>query len=148
MARLMAMLAIAVITVGAPAQANPGGASAMRAAVQAFMREQHLPGGTVAVSVGGRTIWSQGFGIADVEDGARATSETMYRTASMGKPMTATIAFMLREQGELDFSAPVQRYCPRYPTKPWPVTVQELVSHSSGIREPRRRSRTLQYAPL
>lgn len=104
--------------------------------VRRFMTEQRVPGGSVAISVRGKLVWSRGFGLADVEDGARAGPATMYRTASMGKPMTATIAFILRRQGKLDFEAPVQQYCPRYPQKPWPVRVKDLISHTSGIREP------------
>jgi CubicO group peptidase (beta-lactamase class C family) len=124
----------------------PGGARAteiaaskgteLRRVVERFMRDQRVPGGTVAISVNGQTVWSKGFGQADVEDRAPATVDTAYRTASMGKPMAATIAFMLAREGKLDFSAPVQRYCPRYPQKHWPIAVRDLISHTSGIREP------------
>lgn len=104
--------------------------------VRDFMREQKVPGGTVAVSVDDRTVYARGFGVSDLEDGARASVDTQYRTASMGKPMAATAAFMLAKMGKLDFTAEVQRYCPRYPVKSWPVTVRDIVSHTSGIREP------------
>jgi len=108
----------------------------LQTAVHKFMVEQHVPGGTVAISVDGRLVWSRGFGLSDIEDGARATPTTMYRTASMGKPMAATIAFILRRQGKLDFEAPVERYCPRYPPKRWPIRIKDLISHTSGIRAP------------
>jgi CubicO group peptidase (beta-lactamase class C family) len=34
----------------------------------------------------------------------------------------------------LDLDAPVQTYCKEFPTKPWPITTRELLSHTSGIR--------------
>jgi len=137
---LSAAAAIVANAFGAAAASGASHASpnvnAMRAAVAAFMKEQNVPGATVAVSVGGRTIWNEGFGLSDVEDGAAATTHSMYRTASMGKPMAATLAFMLSKDGKLDFKAPVQRYCPRYPAGRWTISVEDLIAHSSGIREP------------
>lgn len=138
--RLSFLLAVVILTTATSVAASPPltkvQARAIDEAVRRFMREQHAPGGTVAISVNGETVWSRGYGLSDVEDGAPAGADTMYRTASMGKPMAATIAFILRREGKLDFEAPVQRYCPRYPEKQWPVRVKDLISHTSGIREP------------
>jgi CubicO group peptidase (beta-lactamase class C family) len=118
----------------APAQAASD--AELSGLVETFMRAHQVPGATVAISVDGKTVWAKGFGLSDVEDRAPATVDSAYRTASMGKTMTATLAFMLERDGKLDFSAPVQRYCPRYPAKRWPIAVRDLISHTSGIREP------------
>jgi CubicO group peptidase (beta-lactamase class C family) len=40
----------------------------------------------------------------------------------------------LAEHGRLDLDAPIQKYCPAFPEKPWPITARDLVSHTSGIR--------------
>ena len=58
----------------------------------------------------------------------------MYRTASIGKAITATAAMQLAERGVLDLDAKVQKYCPAFPEKPWPITARALLSHTSGIR--------------
>lgn len=100
------------------------------------MQEQHAPGATFSIGFNGRIVWSEGFGYADIENQVKAQPETRYRTASIGKPMTATAAMQLWEQGKLDLDAPIQKYCPRFPEKPWPITARDLLSHTSGIREP------------
>src|SRR5580704_5426823 len=41
----------------------------------------------------------------------------------------------LVEAGKLDLDVPIQKYCPAFPEKPWPITTRELLSHQSGIRD-------------
>jgi len=100
------------------------------------MAEEHAPGATFSIGLNGKIVWTEGFGYADVENRVKATPDTRYRTASIGKPMTATAAMELSEQGKLDIDAPIRKYCPRYPEKQWPITTRDLLSHTSGIREP------------
>jgi CubicO group peptidase (beta-lactamase class C family) len=40
----------------------------------------------------------------------------------------------LAERGKLDLDSPIQRYCPSFPKKDWPITARDLISHTSGIR--------------
>ena len=40
----------------------------------------------------------------------------------------------LWERGKLDLDAAVQKYCPVFPQKPWPVTTRQAMSHLAGIR--------------
>jgi serine beta-lactamase-like protein LACTB, mitochondrial len=79
-------------------------------------------------------IWSAGFGKADLEQDVPATAHSLFRTASVAKWFTATAAMRLVEQGKLDLDAPIQRYCPQFPEKPWPITSRELLSHMAGVR--------------
>jgi CubicO group peptidase (beta-lactamase class C family) len=60
--------------------------------------------------------------------------ETVFRLASVTKPITATAVLQLVEAGKVDLDAPIQRYVPAFPVKQWPVTVRHLLSHQSGIR--------------
>lgn len=50
------------------------------------------PGVCVAVSVNGETVWSEGFGFADIENKVLCSSKTVMRIASISKPLTATAA--------------------------------------------------------
>jgi CubicO group peptidase (beta-lactamase class C family) len=113
---------------------------AIRALVRTTMTSERSPGATFAIGIDGKMIWVEGFGLADVENRVPATADTAYRTASIGKPMTATAAMELWEQGKLDIDAPIQKYCPRFPEKSSPITSRELLSHTSGIREPNETS--------
>jgi CubicO group peptidase (beta-lactamase class C family) len=81
-----------------------------------------------------RLTYSRAFGTADLENSVPATPETLIRTASIAKPISAVAAMTLVEAGKLDLDAPVQRYCAPFPPKQWPITTRELLSHTSGIR--------------
>jgi serine beta-lactamase-like protein LACTB, mitochondrial len=115
------------------AAAQPVG-DAVRNTVLEEMGRRGIPGLSLAVVEGGVVRYEAGFGFADVENGVRAKPETVYRLASVSKPITAVAVLKLHEQGRLDLDAPVWRYCPDYPEKPWPVTARELLCHQGGIR--------------
>jgi CubicO group peptidase (beta-lactamase class C family) len=126
----------------------------IEAAIDAYMAANHVPGLSVALVIDGRPGWSRGFGLADVENAVPATARTAYRSASIGKTMTATAAMRLVEAGRLDLDADIRRYCPAFPVKPWTITVRHLLSHQSGIRHyggPRDREEqasTVHYADV
>jgi serine beta-lactamase-like protein LACTB, mitochondrial len=98
-----------------------------------WLETHHVPGIAVAVARND-VIWSAGFGKADLEQDVPATAHSLFRTASVAKWFTATAAMRLVEQGKLDLDAPIQRYCPQFPEKPWPITSRELLSHMAGVR--------------
>ncbi|MCC6587822.1 MAG: beta-lactamase family protein [Bryobacterales bacterium] len=98
------------------------------------MSRYNVPGISAALAVGGELVSSNGFGFADVENNVPAKGLTVYRTASIAKVMTAVAVMQLAEAGKIDLDAPVQRYVPAFPVKPWPVTVRHLLCHQSGIR--------------
>ena len=102
--------------------------------VSSYMSKQGIPGLSSAVAVHGSVVWSGGYGFSDVENFVPAKADTMYRTASMGKTITATTAMRLVEEGKLKLDEPVQTYCPGFPPKPWPLTARHLLSHTGGIR--------------
>src|SRR6202162_789829 len=104
------------------------------AAVSKFMASTHVPGMSVAVVENGEYEWAQGFGFADLENNVPATEHTLYRLASISKSLTATAAMQLFERGQLDLDAPVQKYCPSFPQKPWPITTRQVMGHLAGIR--------------
>jgi len=109
-------------------------AAALDAAIVAAMGRLGIPGLSAAVVTGRELRWTSGYGLADVENGVAATPTTVYRLASVSKPITATAALQLAEKGRLDLDAPIQRYLPSYPEKPWPITSRELLCHQSGTR--------------
>jgi CubicO group peptidase (beta-lactamase class C family) len=104
-----------------------------RIAVEEIQKEQ-IPAMTVAVAIDGRVVYSKGFGTADMENAVTANSETLIRTGSLAKPITAVAAMTLVEAGKLDLDVPIQKYCPAFPQKQWTVTTRERLTHTSGIR--------------
>ena len=102
--------------------------------VTARMLRAKIPGLTVAIGTRTRLAWVQGYGTADVENSVAAAPETVYRIGSISKPITAVAVMQLAERGKLDLDAPVQKYVPGFPAKPWPITARLLLAHLSGIR--------------
>mgnify|MGYP005839728277 CR=1 FL=1 len=106
----------------------------IRKLVRAEMAERRIPAISVAVGDDYRLVWSEGFGMADVENSVPATGDTVYRLGSISKPIAAVAVMQLAERGLIDLDASIRRYVPAFPEKPWKVTVRHLLSHTSGVR--------------
>jgi CubicO group peptidase (beta-lactamase class C family) len=131
---LSALLALALT----PARAQQTLAPDLRARVdstaQNFLTTSGAPGLSIAIVQNGQLVYANGYGFADLENSVPATSETRYRLASVSKPITAVAAMQLFEQHKLDIDAPIQKYCPAYPTQSAPITTRMLLGHLAGIR--------------
>lgn len=106
----------------------------VESAAARFVAAGKAPGVSVAVVRDGEFVWAAGFGMADLENAVPATAQTVYRLASISKALTGTAAMVLSEQSGIDFDAPVQKYCPGFPEKPWPLTTRQVLGHIGGIR--------------
>ena len=104
------------------------------AAAAQFLESSKAPGVAVAVVEEGEFAWVKGYGMADLENSAPVTPETLFRLASVSKPISAVAALELWEQGKLDLDAPVEKYCPAFPDKGALITTRELLGHLGGIR--------------
>jgi CubicO group peptidase (beta-lactamase class C family) len=116
------------------AKLSPQKQAQIESAISKFMSANSVPGVSAAVVENGEYEWSQGYGMADLENFVPATSHTLYRLASISKPLTATAAMQLSESGKLNLDAPVKTYCPAFPQKEWPITTRQLLAHLGGIR--------------
>jgi len=92
------------------------------------------PSLSVAVGVGGKLLWADARGYADIETREPASLETVYAIGSVSKPITATLASLLWEKGVVDLDADIHDYLPTYPQTPYPITLRQLLSHQAGIR--------------
>ena len=102
------------------------------------MLYRHLPGVAVGVVADQDLVWSAGFGFADTAAKVPITPQTKFRMASHSKLFTATAVMQLREQGKLRLDDPVSRYLPWFQVKAAdpddpPITIEELLTHSSGL---------------
>jgi CubicO group peptidase (beta-lactamase class C family) len=134
---LFLAFAIALSVQPAPAQTGrlPAATRAkVDDAVARFMARTSAPGVAVAVVLDGEFTWAAGYGLADLENQVPVTPATLFRLASVSKPITAVAAMELWEQGKVDLDAPIQKYCPAFPDKGAPITTRELLGHLGGIR--------------
>jgi CubicO group peptidase (beta-lactamase class C family) len=119
----------------APAVAETGKYADKLRVFEEFVRKQmetdKVPGMTIGFIKDDFT-WAKGFGSADLENKTPATAETVYRLASVTKPMTAMAVLQLVEKGKINLDAEVQTYVPAYPKQKWPVTVRQLLGHLGG----------------
>lgn len=98
------------------------------------LSEQNLPGISVAVGVDGAIVWAEGFGWADLETRAAVTPETRFRIGTASTALTSAAVGLLLEKRALTLDEPIQTYVPEFPSKPWPVTVRQLMAHVAGVR--------------
>jgi CubicO group peptidase (beta-lactamase class C family) len=98
------------------------------------MIEQRIPGLSLAIGRAGHVVFTRGYGVADLEHDVPVTPTTLFRLQSTQKLLTATAVLRLAEQGRLRLDDPVQRHCPAFGVRPWPVTVAGLLTHQGGAR--------------
>lgn len=127
-------LIVLLLSVSVLAQSPAGVETSLKTLVNDSMRKQQIPAMMVAIGESGKLTYSAAFGTADLENAVAASKETLIRTGSIAKPISAVAAMTLVEAGKIDLDAPVQKYCPSFPLKQWPITTRQLLSHTSGIR--------------
>ncbi len=117
------------------AQISASQTDAINSLLRSYISDHRIPGLSLAVVADGHIVLAEGYGLSDVENNVPATADTIFRIASLSKPITAVGAMRLVESGKLDLDAPIQKYCPAFPQKPWPISTRQLLAHQSGIRD-------------
>jgi CubicO group peptidase (beta-lactamase class C family) len=107
-------------------------------AIDQALAEKRLVGGVVLVARDGETAYARAFGYADREAGLPTELDTVFRYASLSKPIVSAAALKLLEEGKLALTDPVTRFLPRFrpklPDGTEPViTVKHLMTHTSGL---------------
>ena len=107
-------------------------------AVDAALAERRIVGGVVLVARDGETVYARAAGLADRETGRPVGRDTIFRYASLTKPMVSAAALALAEQGVIDLDAPVTRYLPDFRPKAADggepiITLRHLLTHTSGL---------------
>ena len=98
-----------------------------------------VPAISLVLVRGNEVLWSEGFGLADVEKQRAATADTLYRAGSLAKPLTAIAVMQLAESDLIDIDQPLAGYLPafsirsRFNTTAAPITVRSVLSHHAGL---------------
>ena len=93
------------------------------------------PGCAVGVYRDGRSILMRSYGLANIQERRPITERTMFDLGSAAKPYTALAAFALIEAGRLSPGDDVRRFVPELPDYGTPIRVQDLLQHTSGLRD-------------
>ena len=91
------------------------------------------PGCAVSVFQNGQMIFSEGYGIANLDYGIEISDSTRFYMASVSKHVTAAAAELLIIRGELDETAYVLDYVDNWPEWASDVQVHHLFNHTSGL---------------
>jgi len=99
----------------------------------AFIARREAPGVSIVVIRGRDTLVSQGYGLADLENGVPATPHSVYRIGSITKQFTSAAVMQLVEAGRVKLDDSIGVYLPSLPARWRPATVRQLLNHTSGI---------------
>lgn len=88
--------------------------------------------GTVAVAENGKTVYSNAFGYADVENNIKNTPETRFRIGSITKTFTSVLVMKAVEENKLKLDEKLSKYFPQIKNAD-KITLEHLLNHRSGI---------------
>ncbi|MYN06762.1 serine hydrolase [Pseudoduganella aquatica] len=91
------------------------------------------PGITVLVARDGKPLLRKAYGMANIEKKQAMTPEMSLRLGSITKQFTAVSILMLADEGKLSVQDDITKHLPDYPTKGKRITIEHLLTHTSGI---------------
>jgi CubicO group peptidase (beta-lactamase class C family) len=127
-----------LITVSCVAQSAPAAPEKPEAKVDALFEKMDTtvsPGCALSVIRDHKIIYERGYGMADLDHNIPITPTTVFHVASMSKQFTAASILLLAQEGNLSLDDPVRRYIPELADFGTPVTIRELLHHTSGLRD-------------
>ncbi len=99
-----------------------------------LMAENGIPGLSITVAKNDNILWAQGFGFSDLENKIPVRLNTKFRIGSISKSLTSLALGKLMEEGKIKLSDTIQKFVQYFPKKKYPITIQDVASHTAGIR--------------
>lgn len=130
---LAAILPLFSAAVAAPARPPAAEAAAALERLFAAAYPAGEPGAAVLAVRDGEIVLRRGYGLANLELGVPIAPDMVFRIGSLTKQFTAAAVLLLAAEGKLDLAAPVGAYLPDLPPPGAGVTVEQLLTHTSGI---------------
>lgn len=123
--------------------------SQVAAVLQPYVDEHTLAGAVTLVATRDHIVDISAVGYADIQSGSPMQPDALFWIASMSKPMTATGLMMLVDESKVHLSDPIEKYLPEFKGQ-WlaaeqdgshqllkvparPITVEDILSHTSGL---------------
>jgi CubicO group peptidase (beta-lactamase class C family) len=129
------LLLVAVLAHAASAQDTTDARAQRVDSLFAIYNRTPSPGLALAVVRDGRVVLRRGYGLADVEHGVPITPATVFDVASVAKQFTGLAVAMLVSQRKIALGDAIRRYIPELHDFDHPIRVEQLVHHTSGIRD-------------
>jgi CubicO group peptidase (beta-lactamase class C family) len=137
----------AEVSLAAPASVgvSPAGLEALDKTFHSLVDEGQLAGVTTLLARQGKVVHFDAYGVQDVNSKAPVTRDTIFRIASMTKPVTGVAMMILFEEGKWKLDDPVAKHIPEFAdlkvkgpngtlvAQDHPMTMRELMSHTAGF---------------
>ncbi|AOE50920.1 serine hydrolase domain-containing protein [Kangiella sediminilitoris] len=110
-----------------------------RKSIQDFMQRDKIPGLSMTFIDKGQIAWTRTYGYSNLENKTKVTKDTVFAAGSVSKPVSATAALALVDQGVLTLDSDVNQYLKGWTvpeneyTKNEKVTLRRLISHTAGF---------------
>ena len=98
-----------------------------------YIENKNVPSISAGILKNNEILWLNVKGYSDLEDGDPAGINSLYRIASITKPVTAVAVMQLWEKGLIDLDKDVRFYIPEFPEKKWKFTVKQLLNHTAFL---------------
>jgi CubicO group peptidase (beta-lactamase class C family) len=132
---LLVLPAIFLASRPAQAQTLPPATTSQIDQIFAQWNQPDSPGCALGVYQNGQIVYRHGYGMANLNDDVPITPATVFHVASMSKQFTAFSILLLQQSGKLSIDDDVHKYIPELPNFGQPITLRELMHHTSGLRD-------------
>jgi CubicO group peptidase (beta-lactamase class C family) len=130
---LAVTLAAGTLTAQAVATQAPSHQAAVDKAFSAWTTT--TPGCAVGVAQGGKSVLERAYGMADLEHDIPNRPDTVFEAGSVSKQFTAAAIILLARDGKLSLDDEARKFVPELPVDEAPITIRQLLSHTSGLRD-------------
>jgi len=93
------------------------------------------PGCALGIIKDGKIIYKKGYGMANLEHGIPITPKSVFYIGSVSKQFVSMSIALLIKQEKLSLDDDIRKYLPEMPDYGTPITVQNLIYHTSGLRD-------------
>lgn len=93
----------------------------------------NVPGMAVLVASHGKVLYKKAFGSANIELGVDLSPDNVFKIGSISKQFTAAAVLHLVEEGKIRLTDTIQQYIRDYPWLGYRITIENLLTHTSGI---------------
>jgi CubicO group peptidase (beta-lactamase class C family) len=84
-----------------------------RHVIESWRAMNSVPGVVMGMSIKGKDIWSEGFGQIDIENDVKTHKDSVWRLASISKPLTSALVAKLIDKKVLDLNESIYEYLPK-----------------------------------
>lgn len=93
------------------------------------------PGVAILIAKKGKVVYEKAFGSANLELNVPLQPDMIFAIGSITKQFTAVAVLQLAEQGKISLQDSIQKYIKDFPFKGYTITIENLLTHTSGIKD-------------